>query len=310
MRNLLVFLMTAGCAAETPVDHWVKGFSPGAQPGGYTRFVSPTVKDLTPGADAEWCQYLATPSDKPRDIVDLIGYQSATGHHAVLYATTDVSYPVGESHPCTEDDMLHISFLGAVGGEGTSGPAAKLPDGLYFQLPAGRSLLANTHWVNATTATVDGQAVFDVKFADADGSRQIADLFANNGDTFVIPAGQHAVHDVTCPIGADLSLAMATNHMHWHGVSAYTEIIHADNTTEMLVKDDSWTSDEQFNPKYNRFGIDNAKKIKKGDRYHTHCEWDNQTGQDLAFPAEMCDGVSFYFPAQGQITCSDGVWFN
>src|SRR5262249_2169473 len=151
---------------------------------GYTRFVSPTIKAIAPGSDAEWCQYVEAPSNVDRDIIDLIGSQSATGHHAVLYATTDTSYPVGESHKCTQDDMLHISFLGAVGGEGTSGPAAKLPDGLFFRLPAGRALLANTHWVNATTQTVDGQAVFDVKFAAPDATRQIADLFANNGDTF------------------------------------------------------------------------------------------------------------------------------
>jgi hypothetical protein len=308
MRNFFALCVMAGCTAEQPANHWVKDFNPGTLEAGYQRFVSPIIKDIKPGADAEWCQYLQGPSDKPIDIIDLVGYQSATGHHAVMYATTDNSYPVGESHLCTEDDMLHISFLGAVGGEGTATAAARLPDGLFFQLPAGHSLLANTHWVNATQDTVDGQAVFDVKFAQSDGSRQIADLFANNGDTFTIQPGVHTTFDVTCPIGADLSLAMSTNHMHWHGTSAYTEIIHADGSKQMLVQDDSWTSDEQFNPKYNRFGVANAVKIVAGDKYHTHCEWDNATGSPLAFPSEMCDGVSFYFPSQGQITCSDGFW--
>jgi hypothetical protein len=307
MRNFAWMALVLGCSQE-PAQSWVKGFNPPVTQSGYTRMVSPTIKNLTPGTDAEWCQYLAAPAAVDRDIVDVIGAQSATGHHAVLYATTDNSYPVGESHLCTEDDMLHISFLGAIGGEGTAGPAARLPDGLYFRLPAGRSLLANTHWVNASLNTVDGQAVFDVKFADPDGSRQIADLFANNGDTFVIPAGGHAVHDVSCPLGTDLTIAMSTNHMHTHGVSAYTELLHADGTREMLVQDDTWASDQQFNPKYNRFGISGARLAKKGDLYHTHCEWDNPTGTPLAFPKEMCAGVSFYFPSQGQIACSDGSW--
>ena len=63
--------------------------------------------------------------------------------------------------------MLHISFVGAIGGEGTATSAAKLPDGLNFRLPAGQALMINTHWLNATDNTVDGQAVIDVKFADA-----------------------------------------------------------------------------------------------------------------------------------------------
>jgi hypothetical protein len=307
MRNLLWSCVIAGCSAQAP-DPWVQGFNPPQVQAGYTRFISPTIKNITPGTDAEWCQYLLGPSSKDRDILDLVGSQSATGHHAVLYATTDVSYPVGESHLCTEDDMLHISFLGGVGGEGTTAAATQLPQGLYFRLQAGRALLANTHWLNASTRTVDGQAVFDVKMADPDPSHTIADLFVNNGERINIPAGQHAAYDVNCPIGADLNLAMVGDHMHWHGVSAYTELIHPDSSKDMLVVDDTWTSDEQFNPKFVRYSVADPKQLKVGDVLHTHCEWDNQTGMPVAFPKEMCVGFTFYFPTLGQITCSDGNW--
>src|SRR5262249_40925228 len=163
-------------------------------------------------------------------------------------------------------------------------------------LPAGRALLVNTHWGNATTQTVDGQAVVDVRVAAPHGTRQIADLFVNNGDTFMIQPGVHRGYDVSCPIAAHLNLARAFNHNHTHGTSVYTEIIHADGTKEMLVQDDTWTSDELFNPKYNRFGVAGARQVKSGDVYHTHCEWDNPTGTTLIFPTEMCDGGSFYFP--------------
>ena len=270
--------------------------------------MTPLVTDIVPGTDAEWCQWVAGPSKEARDLLDLNGSQSLTGHHAVLYSTSETDFPVGESHLCTEDDMLSISFLGAIGGEGTGGSAAALPDGLFFRLPAGRALMANTHWLNATTQTVDGQAVFDLKFAPADSSRQIADLFANNGDSFNVPSGETLGYDVSCTLKADLNIAMSTNHMHTHGVSAYSELLHADGTSEMLVQDDTWASDQQFNPKYNRFGIADAKVAKKGDTIHTHCQWDNTTGTPLIFPAEMCAGVSFYFPGNGQYACSDGDW--
>src|SRR4051812_7519647 len=116
MKKLIVLCVMAGCSEQAGTD-WGKGFSPPALKSGYTRMVSPTVAKLTPGTDAEWCAWIAGPSDKDRDVLDVGGAQSQTGHHGVLYATTDNSYSVGESHRCTEDDMLHISFLGAIGGE-------------------------------------------------------------------------------------------------------------------------------------------------------------------------------------------------
>jgi hypothetical protein len=307
MRRLVSLVLVCGCSGSAP-SPWIDGFNPPELQAGYTRMVPPIIKNIVPGSDIEYCQWALAPSDKDRDILDLIGSQSHPGHHGILYATTDTSYAVGETHVCTEDDMLHISFLGAIGGEGVAGSLSKLPEGLYFRLPAGQALMANTHWVNAGTKTLDGQAVFDVKFAEPDSSRTVADLFANNAASFTLPTGQVTDYDVTCTLQSDLSLAMSANHMHTHGVSAYTELIHADGSKTMIVKDDTWTGDEQFNPKYVTFGIGGAIQAKKGDVYHTHCQWDNESGKTLAFPSEMCTGFSFYFPSVGQIACVDGSW--
>ena len=74
------------------------------------------------------------------------------------------------------------------------------------------------------------------------------------------------------------------------------------------MQDDTWAGDQQFNPKYVRFGLEGAKLLKKGDTYHTHCEWTNNDGMTLGFPSEMCTGVSFYYPSMGQIACADGSW--
>ena len=50
------------------------------------------------------------------------------------------------------------------------------------------------------------------------------------------------------------------------------------------------------------------KVAHAGDTFHTHCEWQNTTAKTLAFPDEMCTGVGFYFPSQGQIACTEGSW--
>jgi hypothetical protein len=307
MKAWLALAVLVGCGTDAGTQ-WVDHFNPPPAEDGYTRFVSPTITDIEPGANVEWCQWVADAADVDRDVMDVKGYQSPTGHHAVLYATTATNFKVGESHECTVEDMLHIGFVGAIGGEGTGGDAAKLPEGLNFRLPKGQALMINTHWLNSLDNPVDGQAVIDVKFTPASSDHTIADLFANNGDLFQIDAGKTAAYDVNCVIQHDINLAMVTNHMHTYGTSAYSELVRQDGTKTMLVSDEQWLAEEQFNPKYQRFSVSTPMQAHAGDTFHTHCEWNNTTTTAKLFPDEMCAGVGFYFPGNGQITCENGGW--
>jgi hypothetical protein len=301
-----VALGVIGCGTDAD-PRYVADFHPPDVAPGYTRFLTPRLRDIAPGDDVEYCQWVADPADAARDVLDVTGLQSRSGHHTVLYATMATQYAVGETHICTAQDMLPITFVGAIGGEGTSSSAAKLPDGLFFRVPEGRALMLNTHWLNATDEMLDGQALIDVKFAPASEQRQIADLFANNGVRFQIAQGKTA-YDTSCVLQEDFNFAMVSNHMHEHGWTAYSELIRADGTKEMLVADESWGSDQPFNPRYNKYSVAVPKVAHAGDTYHTHCEWQNNTGRTLGFPDEMCAGVDFYFPARGQITCTEGAW--
>jgi hypothetical protein len=308
MKNLFFVaagVLIAGCGTD-PESQYVAGFNPPPVAAGYTRFLTPTTKGIAPGADLEMCQWVTGPASAPQDVLDFTGAQSATGHHAILYATTETQFPVGESHPCTEQDMLSISFVGAIGGEGASNLKV-LPDGLFFRLPANQALMINSHWVNATDQTVDGQAVIDIKFAPASDQRQIADLFANGGVRFAATPGVTA-YDVSCVLQQDFNFAVTFNHMHQYGMSAYTELIRGDGTKDMLVQDPTWAADQGFNPKYNKFSLAAPKVAHVGDTIHTHCEWQNTTTAPIMFPTEMCVGTGFYFPGHGQVACVDGAW--
>ena len=106
----------------------------------------------------------------------------------------------------------------------------------------------------------------------------------------------------------DINLAMVTNHMHTYGTSAYSELVRQDGTKTMLVTDEQWLAEEQFNPKYQRFSVSTPMQAHAGDTFHTHCEWNNTTTSPKLFPDEMCAGVGFYFPGNGQITCENGGW--
>jgi hypothetical protein len=303
--SLLVFSVAIiGCTSDDAVK-WVANFDPPPTPEGYTRYITPTIENIQPGANEEWCEWIAAPADTDQDVLALTGYQSRAGHHVVLYSTTETNFKVGEKHICTVADMISIGFIGGIGAEGD---AAQLPEGLFFRLGAGKALMANTHWLNETDSTVDGQAVIDIKFGPASSEHVIADLFANNGDSFSLPSGQLTSYDVSCKLQTGLTFAMVADHMHVLGTSAYTELVHADNTSEMLVTDNPWSPDEQFNPTYVRYSVASPLVTVAGDTIHTHCEWTNTTSSTVTFPYEMCTGVGFYFPSQGAITCNDGSW--
>jgi hypothetical protein len=295
-----------GCGTDSR-PQYVANFDPPDPPPGFTRFLTPTMKDIAPGDNLEYCQWVAGPADVAQDVLEFTGLQSPTGHHAVLYATSATQFPVGETHLCTEEDTLPISFVGALGGEGTSSSAAKLPDGLYFRLQAGQALMINTHWLNATDEPVDGQAVIDVKLAPASDQRQTADLFANTGVKFKLVSGTNSF-DTSCVLEQDMNFAMVGNHMHTHGTSAYSELIRLDGTKAMLAEDTTWAYDQQFNPKYTMFSLATPMVAHAGDTVHTHCEWQNTENKALTFPDEMCVGIGFYFPSHGQIGCVEGVW--
>lgn len=74
------------------------------------------------------------------------------------------------------------------------------------------------------------------------------------------------------------------------------------------MADTTWAYDQQFNPRYTRFTVEAPNVARAGDTFHTHCEWQNTTAKTLTFPDEMCTGVGFYFPSQGQIACTEGSW--
>jgi hypothetical protein len=292
-QSLLALIVIGGCGGTPPATQspYVTGFMPGPAQPGYTRYITPIIPNLQPGSDITMCQFLTGPSPSEIDVADVVGQQSHGGHHVLLYSTTNVKEAVGTSRPCTVDDMEQAQFLGGIGGEGTGN--VTLPDGYVFRLPQGRVVMANTHFLNAGTTTVDGQAVLDVKYEPVDLSRRTAAMLAVTLVSFTVPAQQPYAIDGHCKAPQDISLLMFADHMHEHGTSIFNEIVHADGTKDMLANDPVWTRDLIFNPLYKRWDPKAPLQIKAGDQFHIHCEWQGGPSA-LSFPDEMCIGVGFF----------------
>jgi hypothetical protein len=294
-------LTLAACSADS--SGYVVGFSPPPATAGHIRMIAPPVLDIAPGNDVTYCQWVADPSDVSRQIQNVEGYQSRGGHHLVLYATT-VHEPVGTSRICTDEDMLSITFVGAIGGEGTSGAAAKLPAGLAFEVPPGMALMANTHYLNATDEAFDGQSVVDVNFGDLAHPLPSVGFFVVNWARFMIP---HNTAEVTsggwCTAPRDLRFIMWTNHMHEYGKSVFSEVERLDGTTETMSLDESWTPEQAFAAPWVRWDPSAPMVVKAGERFHISCSWSNTTSVDVGFPREMCIASGFTLEAMPQLVC-------
>jgi len=299
MKHLIVLAMLASCAASNDASY-IPGFSPPATAAGYTRFVTPTVEQIKPGDNVMYCQWIAAPEDVDRQIIDTTGFQSKGGHHVALYATSSIE-EVGTSRLCTTRDMLTVTFVGAVGSEGVS--SAQLPEGMAFTVPKGFALMTNTHYLNATDKTIEGQSVVDIKLGDPDHPLKGAGNLAVNNDMFTIPAGADYSFDGYCKATRQLSFFMWGNHMHEWGSHAFSEIIRADGTKEMLAQDDMWTTDLTFNPKWTRWDVNTPFVVNPGDTFHVNCDWNNTTGDALTFPTEMCVSTGFTLEAMPQSIC-------
>lgn len=282
-------------------------FDPPPPPEGYTRIVAPIVTGIEPGADVIHCQYVTAPLDHDVDILDVGGAQSAGGHHAIAYAT-NVDRPVGTNGPCSDDDNLAGNFLGGVGGE--AGGLKKLPENVAFRLPAGTAIMLNTHFLNTSNETVDGESVLDIKFAEVDPNRKIASLFVNGNFDFVVPPMGQASAVAECVVPHDIEFIGFSNHLHDQGKSIMTEIERTDGTIDMVSDDPSWSYQMQFEPPFRSWTTEEPLLLREGDTLRTHCSWNNSLNEELIFPREMCIGFGFFITT-GTYTspvCYNGEW--
>jgi Copper type II ascorbate-dependent monooxygenase, C-terminal domain len=298
-KHICLVAVLASCAASNDASY-IPGFAPPAAAQGYTRFVTPTVDQVQPGANEMFCQWIEAPREVDRQIVDTLGFQSLGGHQVARYATSAIE-EVGTSRPCTTRDMLTVTFVGAVGAEGTS--SAKLPDGMAFTVPKGFALMTNTHYINATDNVIEAQSVVDVKFTDPAHPLQGAGNLAVNNDLFTIPANAEYSFDGYCKATKPLSFFMWGNHMHEWGAHAMSEIIRVDGSKELLAKDDEWSTDMTFNPAWVRWDVSTPFVVHAGDTFHVQCAWNNTTSDVLMFPTEMCVSTGFTLEAMPQSIC-------
>lgn len=309
MKLLTVTIATAALALSacgSADDNHSSTSGPPPPRAGYERVVAPIIT-TEPGDDVMYCQYVVAPFDRDLDIIDMTGWQSEFGHHAVAYATPK-NLPLGTSGPCTGEDNVTGTFLGGIGGE--AGGSVALPDGVAFRLPKGHSIMLNTHFLNVGKTTSHGESLLDIKFAEVDPSRKVASMFVNIEMGFRVPAGATHSTSTDCTFPRDMDFLMFSNHMHDYGTHASTQVTRAGASAPELVREDpTWTYEMQFNADYTLWELASPFRVRQGDTLRTECNWNNPTSGELKFPREMCVGVGFFL-SDGTTSpvCVNGTW--
>jgi Copper type II ascorbate-dependent monooxygenase, C-terminal domain len=320
VRAVVATLSLAGCSATnngSPAPTASAGDAaaeasanyPGADIGlapvapGYVRFET-TPLMLAPGDDLLWEEWVAAPFPQDMDIIETTGAQSVGGHHANLYADSNVQ-PVGTNKKFEQVDQLTQSSLGGIGKE--LGSAIELPAGVVWRAPMGRSLVIQEHYINAGAAPIMARTALDMKAVPSDPANKVARVLANVNMKVNIPAGQQVTTDTKCVVDKDYPAFMWANHMHDQGTAATTELILADGTTKTLKADPVWDPNWAFSPIYTTFPVESPFVIPAGATLHTTCTWENSSNKTIAFPDEMCIFGAFFIGDQ-DATCTDGTW--
>ncbi|MGH7438622.1 MAG: hypothetical protein ACRENE_23280 [Polyangiaceae bacterium] len=308
---LPVCLLLGGVACSgTPDRSSPGGAAPGASshdagaPAGYVRYSASTVT-VAPGTSPQFFEWVAPPAATDADVVDIVGWQSKGGHHALLYATTDVQ-PVGTVKPWSNDELLQGHILGGVGGE--AGTAIALPQGAVFRLHKGQALAIQTHYLNPGSEPLDVSSWLDVKMGEPTASDVVASTFGNSTLTLSVPAQSTMYQEqLKCTVGQDMRLLMFTNHMHQWGTSASTVLTDSTGTPRDLKVDPVWNPEWTTNADYTKLTVAAPQVIHAGDILTTTCTYDNTTDGALTVPAEMCAFAAFFI-GPSDLTCLDGKW--
>jgi len=277
--------------------------NPGAADSGTFELSTPDL-EVPVGADITYCTYVDAEVSEDLDILAFQGQQSQFGHHTILYGAR-ARQPPG-THVCSEADMINVRYLAAGGSETGS---YQVQEGIAFRLRAGQQLMIQSHFINTGDQDTTGRSWFRVETAPPDSSRQPADLFTVVTTEIEVPAHSAGRASAECPIPSDLTLIALGGHAHEWGrrVSIGRTPAAAGTSPEMLY-DQEWNRDRVFDPVINQYAADQPLRLAPGDRLRVDCEYENDTEEALAFPAEMCVAFAFYFPADREIDCVDGVW--
>lgn len=242
---------------------------------------------VPPGEEKVFCFHLGT-LGADTGVRNLESYQGKYGHHAIVLATKE-PMPEGTVEDCTAvEDMLKYESLVI--------PLA-LPEGHGAKIPGDVHLVAQSHYVNAGDKPLRIRDVMRIELIDFADITEEAATFALNSIDFVVPPGESSV-EFDCTVPYDMDVLLVGGHMHEQGMRHEVFLGATDAVEQRLYLADPWRPEFRDTPPITKM-FDAPLSLKAGDVIRTRCTWNNQTGEALEFPTEMCSSFGY---ARGSFT--------
>src|SRR5262249_28308174 len=144
------------------------------------------------------------------------------------------------------------------------------------------------HYINATNKPIDAQSAVNITLADPTAHNIPSGSMAILNTDLNIPPGPNGTADVTCTMQRDINAWFFIPHMHNWGSHILVEKIPVGSAAAEPVFDLDWQPEYTFHPPEIRRDPSNPFVLKAGDKIHVHCEWNNDSGNNLTFGLEMC----------------------
>ncbi len=297
----LTAALLSSCGSDGSNIH--PDLEPLATPAGGQAFYTPIMK-VAKGADVTYCTFTDVITTQRILVHDTKGAQTPYGHHAIMFFSP-VPQPVG-TIPCEAADMENFrQLLGGTGGEGMGFWSP--PANVASEVPAGAQIVIQSHWTNYGDADADVQAMM-VTFPHQEAADTVlAGPTAVVNTRFRIPANSMHTDKSECVFNKDKRFMLFLGHMHERGRHVKIEIARAAGGTPEMLMDKDFSPAEVFEPPLNSFPLNAPQLIKQGDKLTVTCDWQNNTGEMLEFPREMC--VFFGYSMDGETAnCVNGSW--
>lgn len=256
---------------------------------------------IEPGDQFE-CYYTDLTTDRELYANSATGEQGRGGHHISLYYTVNPQ-PVGH-HKCIDAEMAEWRQVGAAGGDTKGDGVIDLPPGIAVKIPAGRQIVLQTHYINASATPYEAADEITVKLLAREEVKRFAQAFSVVDGTFEIPPSAKYSRTTSCTLKRDFDILMILGHMHEFGRHYTLEHLDAKGGLIRKMIDDDWEPAFTSHPPTRRFTAESPYKLKAGEKLRQTCTWNNVASEKVLFPREMCIAFSMYLDDDGFLECA------
>ena len=286
------------------------GFDPGPAPAAGTGFqaVLPIVNNIAAGGSYEYCTWTNVILPEDVWIKSAEGIQTETGHHIVIFYTTNTQ-PAGTSRICNDSDMATFRFAMPASGGGEGATTTTLPGDLATKLPKGAQIVLNHHYLNASTHdVVQAQSAINVHYATPGAKITPSNSMVVLDDTMQVPVGKSSLK-ISCTLDNDYATWAQFPHAHQYATHFTVDHTPAGGATNRMV-DVDWTPDYAFHPPEKSYDPSSPYVFHKGDQLNIQCDYNNPTGKPLDFGMEMCIFFTDTVDPNmvGNMACDKGTW--